>query len=62
DPCDPRFAPEPKALTPETVRLEIFGGTGDSPLQPSCPNGSKVAEGKVSACSKETFRLQQGVV
>ena len=62
DPRDPRFAPEPKALTPETVRLEIFGGTGDSPLQPSCPNGSKGVEGKVSACSKETFLLQQGVV
>jgi hypothetical protein len=44
------------------VRLEIFGGTGDSPLQPSCPNGSKGAEGKVSACSKETFLLQQRVV
>ena len=62
DPRDPRFAPEPKALTPEAVRLEILGGSGDSPLQPSCSNGSKGAEGKVSACSKETFPLLRGVV
>lgn len=32
DQPDPRFAPEPKALTPERARLEILCGTGDSCL------------------------------
>lgn len=33
DNCQP-FASEPRAVTPERVRLEIFCGTGDSHLQP----------------------------
>ena len=58
DHCDRPFASEPKAQTPEEVRLEIFCGVSDSrlPLLPRKSSRQKANE-KAHVRSKETFSL-----